>query len=98
MSNVFCLGFSSDTRLVWSAGNDTLVLLHDVETKKLKEVWRANEAVYSLSVHPSDDNLFLTAAEDGKVRIWDVRSTQHSDGICFLFLFLFFRFILSFEP
>uniref|UniRef100_A0A914WYA4 Uncharacterized protein n=1 Tax=Plectus sambesii TaxID=2011161 RepID=A0A914WYA4_9BILA len=84
MSNIFCVGFSSDTRRVWSAGNDTLVLLHDVETKKLVDVWRANEAVYGLSIHPSDDNLFMTAAEDGKVHIWDVRTTQHCDDALLL--------------
>ncbi len=47
--------------------------MHDVETREPLDVWNLEDAVYSLSLHPLDDKIFITASEDGVVKIWDIR-------------------------
>ena len=33
-----------------------------------------DDPVYGLSVHPEDNNVFLTACDDGNVLLWDART------------------------
>ncbi len=47
--------------------------MHDVETREPLDVWNLEDAVYSLSLHSLDDKIFITASEDGVVKIWDIR-------------------------
>ena len=37
-----------------------------------------DDPVYGLSVHPEDSNVFLTASDDGKVLLWDIRASPFS--------------------
>ena len=59
---------------VYSGGNDAIVIVHDLETLKPVDVFKHEEPVYGVSVHPADKNLFLTACSDGRVLLHDMRS------------------------
>lgn len=34
-----------------------------------------DDPVYGLHVHPENSNVFLTASDDGKVLLWDIRTS-----------------------
>lgn len=74
-SNIFCLGFNASHSKLYSAGNDEQVILHDVKTGEILDVFLHDEAVYGLSVHPVNDYIFVSACDDGRVLIWDARQT-----------------------
>ena len=57
----------------FSTGNDEQVLVHDVNTKQVTSVYMRDDAVYSLSSHPNDPYVFITASEDGRLRVTDTR-------------------------
>ncbi|RWS18138.1 WD-repeat protein-like protein, partial [Leptotrombidium deliense] len=72
-SNIFCLGFNSDNTRLFSAGNDEQVIVHDSTTGETSDVILHEEAIYGLSVDPSNDNVFATACDDGRIFICDIR-------------------------
>lgn len=74
-SNIFCLGFNASHTKLYSAGNDEQVILHDVKTAEILDVFLHDEAVYGLSVDPVNENIFISACDDGRVLIWDTRQT-----------------------
>lgn len=37
-----------------------------------------DDPVYGLNIHPEDNNVFLTASDDGKVLLWDIRASPVS--------------------
>lgn len=37
-----------------------------------------DDPVYGLNIHPEDNNVFLTASDDGKVMLWDIRTSPVS--------------------
>ncbi|KAG8179420.1 hypothetical protein JTE90_026320 [Oedothorax gibbosus] len=74
-SNIFCLGFSYSNAKLFSAGNDEQVILHDVATSEAADVFLHDEAVYGLSVDPFNEDVFASACDDGRILIWDTRST-----------------------
>lgn len=76
-SNIFCLGFDSKHSRLFSAGNDEQVILHDVTTGETLDVFLHDEAVYGLSVDPTNENIFASACDDGRVLIWDVRQATN---------------------
>lgn len=76
-SNIFCLGFNYSHSKLYSAGNDEQVILHDVNTGEILDVFLHDEAVYGLSVDPLNENIFVSACDDGRVLIWDVRQTYN---------------------
>jgi len=55
------------------AGNDEQVMIHDVRTCQVVNVYLREDAVYSISAHPNDPNIFITASEDGKLQLTDMR-------------------------
>lgn len=69
-------------------GNDEQVLVHNIETKQLLNVFLREDAVYSISTHPLDPFIFVTASEDGRLRLTDTRLIDTS---CFSFVKLFFN-------
>ncbi|KFM76065.1 DDB1- and CUL4-associated factor 5, partial [Stegodyphus mimosarum] len=71
-SNIFCLGFSTAHTI-----NDEQVILHDVNTADILDVFIHDEAVYGLSVDPVNENVFASACDDGRVLIWDIRQTSN---------------------
>ena len=52
-SNIFCLNFDLDTKVVFSGGNDERVLLHDLSTAKFLNQYLHDEPVFGISCHPS---------------------------------------------
>lgn len=47
-----------------------------------------DDPVYGLNIHPEDNNVFLTASDDGKVMLWDIRASPVSGMELFLPHFL----------
>lgn len=76
-SNIFCLGFNTSHSKLFSAGNDEQVILHDVNTAEILDVFLHDEAVYGLSVDPVNENIFVSACDDGRILIWDIRQTSN---------------------
>ena len=37
-----------------------------------------DDPVYGINIHPEDNNEFLTASDDGKVMLWDIRTSPVS--------------------
>ena len=37
-----------------------------------------DDPVYGLNVHPEDSNVFVTASDDGRVSLWDIRASSSS--------------------
>lgn len=72
-SNIFCLGFDSKCSRLFSAGNDELVMIHDTQTRETLDVILHNDAIYGLSIDPCDDNVFVSACDNGHVCLWDIR-------------------------
>lgn len=40
------------------------------------------KAVYGLSVHPHNDNVFASAGDDGRVLIYDIRGSSAMETFC----------------
>ncbi|XP_064602077.1 DDB1- and CUL4-associated factor 5-like [Liolophura sinensis] len=82
-SNIFCLSFDHNNTKIFSGGNDEQVVVHDFETGATVDVFPHDDVVYGLSVDPNNDNVFASAADDGKVRICDIREEAKSDDAIF---------------
>lgn len=81
LSNIFCLAFNNTDDKLISSGNDGQVILHDLHTNNLVDVFMCDNAVYGLSSSPSNEHLVAAACEDGTVHIMDTRLTR-ADGLC----------------
>lgn len=77
-SNIFCTVFDNDNRHIFSAGNDNQALRHDFITGETIGTYYHDDPVYGLNIHPEDNNVFLTASDDGKVMLWDIRTSPVS--------------------
>ncbi|KAL9953099.1 hypothetical protein ACROYT_G040459 [Oculina patagonica] len=77
-SNIFCTVFDNDNRHIFSAGNDNQALRHDFTTGETVGMYYHDDPVYGLNIHPEDNNVFLTASDDGKVMLWDIRTSPVS--------------------
>ncbi|CAK8678323.1 DDB1- and CUL4-associated factor 5-like isoform X1 [Clavelina lepadiformis] len=82
ISNIFCLAFDMYNKKLFSSGNDEQILVHDLATSKVVKVYIRDDAVYSLSTHPYNDNIFATACEDGRLHITDMRIRTHTGTMC----------------
>lgn len=80
-SNIFCLCLDSCNRTVFSAGNDEQVTAHDMETGRTVDVFLHQEAVYGLSVEPTNDSVFASACDDGRILIYDIREPSSTDPL-----------------
>ncbi|XP_059810999.1 DDB1- and CUL4-associated factor 5 [Hypanus sabinus] len=81
LSNIFCLAFDSTNTHLFSGGNDEQVIVHDVESTEIVNVFPHDDAVYGLSVSPVNDNVFASSSDDGRVLIWDIRDC-HGEPFC----------------
>ncbi|XP_068222264.1 DDB1- and CUL4-associated factor 5 isoform X2 [Palaemon carinicauda] len=81
-SNIFCLSFDSCNSKIFSAGNDEQVIVHDLKTGDLVDVFLHREAVYGVSVNPTLDSVFASAGEDGQILMYDMRESPASDPVC----------------
>ncbi|XP_055616554.1 uncharacterized protein DDB_G0283357 [Toxorhynchites rutilus septentrionalis] len=77
LSNIFCLGLDSSNTRIFSGGNDDVVIVHDVQTRESVDVFLHSKPVYGLSIDPSNDAIFATAGEDGKILIFDMRDSTN---------------------
>uniref|UniRef100_A0A0N5ATS0 WD_REPEATS_REGION domain-containing protein n=1 Tax=Syphacia muris TaxID=451379 RepID=A0A0N5ATS0_9BILA len=76
-SNIFSLAFSNYCERIYSAGNDASLFVHDIATKTVLQCMKAKSAFYNISTNPIDDNLIISASDDGRVRLHDLR---HKDN------------------
>ncbi|XP_063977843.1 DDB1- and CUL4-associated factor 5 [Diachasmimorpha longicaudata] len=81
-SNIFCLGYNSSNSKIFSAGNDDQVIVHDLVTGNPVDVFLHDKPVYGLSIHPSNDDVFSSACDDGRVLIYDVRVPGGHECLC----------------
>ncbi|XP_043863456.1 DDB1- and CUL4-associated factor 5 [Drosophila mojavensis] len=72
-SNIFCLGFDTLSKYVFSGGNDDLVIQHDLCTGKNLNYFSHDGPVYGLSVDRTSTNLFSVATEHGEILVYDMR-------------------------
>lgn len=54
------------------------VILHDIETRSALDIWDQGSTVYTISVNPDCDSIFLVSCEDGLINLIDSR--QKEDG------------------
>ncbi|CAH2094703.1 unnamed protein product [Euphydryas editha] len=76
-SNIFCLGVTSDNQKIYSGGNDDVVIVHDLESKRPLEVLQHQRAVCSLSIDPFNERVVTTAGNDGRLLLFDTRQSVH---------------------
>ena len=51
-----------------------------------------DDPVYGLHVHPENSNVFLTASDDGKVLLWDIRTSCLNGMLIILLSFIIYLF------
>ncbi|XP_020284071.1 DDB1- and CUL4-associated factor 5 isoform X2 [Pseudomyrmex gracilis] len=81
-SNIFCLGYDSSKTKIFSAGNDDQVIVHNLRTCNAINLFPHEKPVYGLSIHPHNDDVFASACDDGRVLIYDIRSTSTNETFC----------------
>ncbi|GAA5845349.1 hypothetical protein JCM9279_004853 [Rhodotorula babjevae] len=87
-SNIFSIAFTADNSRILSCGNDATILAHDLEASSSTfphdlnqgipplDAWLDHDdAVMSLSAHPHNPHLFLSASSDGAVHQFDMRTS-----------------------
>ncbi|VDN40008.1 unnamed protein product [Gongylonema pulchrum] len=75
-TNVRALASLSLREKVYSAGNDSLLCVHDVVTRDPILRFKAEEPIYNVATNPRDDAVIMSASEDRKVRLHDLRSNE----------------------
>ncbi|KAL4717930.1 hypothetical protein ACJJTC_001348 [Scirpophaga incertulas] len=80
-SNIFCLGITSDNQKIYSGGNDDMVVAHNIETRRPVEVLQHQRAVCSLSIDPFNDRIVATAGNDGRLLLFDTRSSTNESMV-----------------
>ncbi|XP_076063729.1 uncharacterized protein LOC143038430 [Oratosquilla oratoria] len=82
MSNIFCLSFDPHNEKIFSAGNDDQVIVHDLKTGEILDLFPHEAAVYGVSVSPASESIFTSAGEDGQVLLYDIRAPPSTDPMC----------------
>ncbi|KAI0770187.1 WD40 repeat-like protein [Fomes fomentarius] len=89
-SNVFCLAFSASGQYVYSGDTSDIIYQYDIShmgspvnrTGSTSPSWRDaqhHDSIRAISCHPEQDQLFLSAAEDGRIILHDMRANpQHT--------------------
>ena len=66
----------SSSNFLFSASMDKTVRLWHVSVDECLKIFRHNDFVTSIAVHPLDETLFLSGSIDGKVRLWGVTDAR----------------------
>jgi WD40 repeat protein len=66
----------SGSNFLFSASMDKTVRLWHVSVGECLKVFRHNDFVTSIAVHPLNEALFLSGSIDGKVRLWNVPESR----------------------
>ncbi|VDK76550.1 unnamed protein product [Onchocerca ochengi] len=77
-SNIFSVGFSNKCERLYSAGNDSFLYVHDIATTSVLLRFKADEPIYNVAINPKDDSVIMSASEDGKVRLYDLREGEET--------------------
>ncbi|KAI5746116.1 hypothetical protein M8J77_000033 [Diaphorina citri] len=77
-SNIFTLAFDSQNKVIFSGGNDDHVISHDMASGDPIDFYLHERPVYGLSVDPSQDAIFASACDDGRVLLFDTRSREEA--------------------
>ncbi|MFH4983658.1 hypothetical protein AB6A40_010367 [Gnathostoma spinigerum] len=77
-SNIFSLAFSNEGDRIYSAGNDALLLVHDIATGNMIDWFKTDQAIYNVSTNPIDDSVIISASQDGRVRLHDLRTSEET--------------------
>ncbi|KAK0411399.1 hypothetical protein QR680_005635 [Steinernema hermaphroditum] len=80
-SNIFTIAFSAADNRIYSGGNDCHFLIHDVLTTKRIRVHRLPGAINYIETNPIDDQIVLTASDDGNIRLFDMRDQSCGGSI-----------------
>jgi len=66
----------SSSNFLFSASMDKTVRLWHVSVDECLKIFRHNDFVTSIAVHPLDETLLLSGSIDGKVRLWGVTDAR----------------------
>ncbi|KAL1461339.1 hypothetical protein WDU94_013244 [Cyamophila willieti] len=77
-SNIFTLAFDSQNKVIYSGGNDDHVIVHDASTGDPLNFYLHERPVYGISIDPSNDLIFASACDDGRVLVFDTRSSEEA--------------------
>jgi len=73
---ISCIRFASEKSVLTSSGDKTCVLW-DAETgSRIKRFIEHTKDVMSISIHPTDKNVFVSGGLDGLAKVWDVRTEK----------------------
>lgn len=72
-SNIFTLAWDNEDRKLFSGGNDHQLIVHDVETRDICDVFLHESAVLCVCVQPQASHVFATACESGQLSLYDLR-------------------------
>ena len=86
-SNIFCIDFDCGNRKLFSGGNDEKLLIHDLKTGEILDIYPHDEPVYCVCAHPESPELLTTACSDGRVQLIDLRAKNVSK---FVFISLYY--------
>ncbi|OMJ09357.1 putative WD repeat-containing protein [Smittium culicis] len=73
--DILCISWSR-SGLILTASMDRTVKLWHPKRKKCVKTFYHNDAVTSVSFHPTDDRLFISGGLDGRLRLWDISSNK----------------------
>ncbi|KAF8158181.1 WD40-repeat-containing domain protein [Crassisporium funariophilum] len=76
--NIFCLEFSANNRYLFSGGTSETVLKYDIAylESDVKPSASGRDSIRAITCHPVQDEVFMSASEDGKIRRHDGRSNH----------------------
>jgi guanine nucleotide-binding protein G(I)/G(S)/G(T) subunit beta-1 len=69
-----CCRFIDDKQLVTSSGDTSCILWDVANESKIREFVEHEGDVMSLSLSPTDPNIFVSGACDGYAKVWDINS------------------------
>ncbi|KAJ3126287.1 hypothetical protein HK100_010342 [Physocladia obscura] len=84
-SNIFSIAFGSYSNILYSCGNDGLLVRYDISragnlgiavAPESTEVAHESFAALKLSICPKNDNIVLTSGQDGSIALWDMRCSS----------------------
>ena len=73
-TNVHCVGFSPDGRLLAMGGDECLVRLHNLESNQLQVVFEGHLAPITCGAFSPDGRTFASGSYDRTLRLWDIET------------------------